>query len=109
MPAFGSKSGIPFSDVNLKTHEAKSPKWTDDSSLAEVSTLALEFNYLANLTGNWDFAQKAQEVCGIVWSVGYVNNVQERYWYSMTAACWPTKNNVQERYWYSMTAACWST
>lgn len=29
LPAFDSPSGIPFSDVNLRTGHASSPDWTD--------------------------------------------------------------------------------
>ena len=41
LPAFDSASGIPFSDVNLGTGAAHPPKWTTQSSLAEVGTIDL--------------------------------------------------------------------
>ena len=41
---------VPFSDVNLKTRIPKSPEWTPDSSLSEVSTMQLEFRDLSQLT-----------------------------------------------------------
>jgi len=66
LPAFDSPSGIPFSDVNLRTGHASSPDWTDASSLAEVTTLVLEFNYLAHLTGRHEFALPAQRVMDAV-------------------------------------------
>ncbi len=43
--------GIPFSDVNLRTHKVHQPPWTQFSSLSEVSTLSLEFTYLERAAG----------------------------------------------------------
>lgn len=51
--AFQSQTGIPFSDVNLQTHNVHQPPWTQFSSLSEVSTLALEFTYLERAAGAW--------------------------------------------------------
>lgn len=48
LPAY---SGIPFSDVNLRTHELSQPPWTQYSSLSEVATLCLEFTYLERAAG----------------------------------------------------------
>ena len=44
-------AGIPFSDVNLRTHNVHQPPWTQYSSLSEVSSLSLEFTYLARAAG----------------------------------------------------------
>ena len=44
-------AGIPFSDVNLRTHATGVPKWTHFSSLSEVTSLDLEFSFLARATG----------------------------------------------------------
>jgi endoplasmic reticulum Man9GlcNAc2 1,2-alpha-mannosidase len=66
LPAFNSKSGIPFSDVNLKTHKAHAPKWGSDSSLAEVTTIQLEFEYLAHLSGNIEFKKVVTRVNEII-------------------------------------------
>ena len=60
LPAFNSKSGVPFSDVNLRTHKAHAPKWGSDSSLAEVTTVQLEFEHLARLSGNQQFKRVAE-------------------------------------------------
>ena len=49
--AFQSETGIPFSDVNLATHNVHQPPWTQFSSLSEVSTLAMEFTYLERAAG----------------------------------------------------------
>lgn len=45
-------AGIPFSDVNLRTHNVHQPPWTQYSSLSEVSSLSLEFTYLDRAAGN---------------------------------------------------------
>lgn len=48
MPCFTkSPSPIPFSDVNLASHTAHSPRWGPDSSTSEVTTLQLEFRTLS--------------------------------------------------------------
>lgn len=48
MPCFTkSPSPIPFSDVNLASHTAHSPRWSPDSSTSEVTTLQLEFRALS--------------------------------------------------------------
>ena len=49
--AFKSDTGIPYSDVNLQTHNVHQPPWTQFSSLSEVSTLSLEFTYLERAAG----------------------------------------------------------
>lgn len=49
--AFESASGIPFSDVNLRTHATRQPEWTTFSSLSEATTLSLEFATLAQASG----------------------------------------------------------
>jgi len=56
MPCFTkSPSPIPYSDVNLISHMAHSPKWSPDSSTAEVSTIQLEFRDLSRSTGTQNF------------------------------------------------------
>ena len=52
MASFDSPSGIPFSDVNLKTRTGHAPKWSPDSSTSEVTTVQLEFRDLSRVTGN---------------------------------------------------------
>ena len=53
LPAFATQSGIPFSDVDLANGRASSP--SGQSSLAEVTTVQMEFKYLAFLTNRSDF------------------------------------------------------
>eukprot|EP00884_Botryococcus_braunii_P010870 jgi/Botrbrau1/19785/Bobra.0124s0033.1 len=61
-PALHSPSGIPFSDVNLKDLKASSPSWTSSSSLSEVTTLSLEFTYLARASGESGPGNRTLEV-----------------------------------------------
>jgi len=66
LPIFDSPTGVPYSFINLKTGKA-----TVDfdnggySSLAEATTLQLEFKYLAELSQRrvfWDVAERAMDV-----------------------------------------------
>ncbi|OBA23402.1 hypothetical protein METBIDRAFT_37870 [Metschnikowia bicuspidata var. bicuspidata NRRL YB-4993] len=63
---FDSASGIPFSSVNLLTGKGiKNHVDGGASSTAEVSTLQMEFRYLAKLTGEelyWTDAEKVMQV-----------------------------------------------
>ncbi|XP_058807864.1 endoplasmic reticulum mannosyl-oligosaccharide 1,2-alpha-mannosidase isoform X2 [Phymastichus coffea] len=47
MPAFSTRSGVPFSDVNLGTRSAHPPKWGPDSSTSEITSIQLEFRDLS--------------------------------------------------------------
>uniref|UniRef100_A0A667YU05 alpha-1,2-Mannosidase n=1 Tax=Myripristis murdjan TaxID=586833 RepID=A0A667YU05_9TELE len=50
MPAFKTPSKIPYSDVNIGKGTAHPPRWTSDSTLAEVTSIQLEFRELSRLT-----------------------------------------------------------
>ena len=65
--AFESESGIPYASVNLKTLKGV-PSHVDDgaSSTAEAATLQLEFKYLAMLTGEKNYWDKAEKVMQII-------------------------------------------
>lgn len=39
--------GVPYSDVNLRTGKGSMPAWGQISSLSEISSVSLEFTYLA--------------------------------------------------------------
>ena len=52
LPAFKTRSNIPYSDVNLLTHSARPPRWGPDSSVSEVTTIQLEFRDLTYTTGD---------------------------------------------------------
>ncbi|EDK43156.1 mannosyl-oligosaccharide 1,2-alpha-mannosidase [Lodderomyces elongisporus NRRL YB-4239] len=64
--AYDSPSGLPYASVNLQTGKGiKNHVDNGASSTAEVATLQLELKYLAKLTGDvqwWDKAQKIMQV-----------------------------------------------
>ncbi|XP_055988953.1 endoplasmic reticulum mannosyl-oligosaccharide 1,2-alpha-mannosidase [Sorex fumeus] len=62
MPAFKTPSNIPYSDVNLGTGVAHPPVWTSDSTVAEVTSIQLEFRELSRLTGNSKYQEAAEKV-----------------------------------------------
>lgn len=64
---FESKSGIPYSSVNLLSGAGvKNHVDNGASSTAEVATLQLEFKYLAKLTGEVNFWEKAEKIMKIL-------------------------------------------
>lgn len=58
MPAFNTPSKIPFSDVNIGKGTAHPPRWTTDSTLAEVTSIQLEFRELSRLTQEQQYQVK---------------------------------------------------
>lgn len=65
--AFDSPSGIPYASVNLAKYESLPAHDVGGaSSTAEATTLQLEFKYLAKLTGEKDFWDKAEKVMEVV-------------------------------------------
>uniref|UniRef100_A0A8C5VDC9 alpha-1,2-Mannosidase n=1 Tax=Microcebus murinus TaxID=30608 RepID=A0A8C5VDC9_MICMU len=62
MPAFKTPSEIPYSDVNIGTGVAHPPRWTSDSTVAEVTSIQLEFRELSRLTGVKKFREAAEKV-----------------------------------------------
>ncbi|XP_034192089.2 alpha-Mannosidase class I b [Osmia lignaria lignaria] len=62
MPAFLTSSGVPFSDVNLGTKTAHSPKWGPDSSTSEITSIQLEFRDLSRSTGDPKYEEAAAKV-----------------------------------------------
>lgn len=65
-----SPTVVPLSDVNLKTKHAKSPQWSNEASLSEVSTLQLEFRDLSRLTGNSTYEEMAFKVSEHIHEIG---------------------------------------
>ena len=65
--AFESNSGIPYASVNLNTTQGI-PSHGDGgaSSTAEASTVQLELKYLAKLTGETHFWEKAEKVIQVI-------------------------------------------
>ncbi|GFR89029.1 mannosyl-oligosaccharide 1,2-alpha-mannosidase [Elysia marginata] len=62
LPAFNSRSKIPYSDVNLAQGHARAPRWGPDSSTAEVATLQLEFRDLSAVSGDKRFEEAVDQV-----------------------------------------------
>uniref|UniRef100_A0A8C6URM0 alpha-1,2-Mannosidase n=1 Tax=Neogobius melanostomus TaxID=47308 RepID=A0A8C6URM0_9GOBI len=62
MPAFRTPSKIPYSDVNLGKGTAHPPRWTTDSTLAEVTSVQLEFRELSHLTQDPQYQDVVNEV-----------------------------------------------
>ncbi|XP_012261784.2 endoplasmic reticulum mannosyl-oligosaccharide 1,2-alpha-mannosidase [Athalia rosae] len=62
MPAFSTRSGVPYSDVNIGTRTAHSPKWGPDSSTSEVTTIQLEFRDLGRISQQPKFEQAVARV-----------------------------------------------
>lgn len=62
LPCFETDSGVPYSDINLATQQAHSPKWSPDSSTSEVTTIQLEFRDLSRCTGNPKYEESAARV-----------------------------------------------
>jgi hypothetical protein len=67
MGAFESPSGIPWASVNLKTSKGV-PSHADGgaSSTAEAATLQLELKYLAKITGEVEYWEKAEKVIQVL-------------------------------------------
>ncbi|KAK4105852.1 glycoside hydrolase family 47 protein [Parathielavia hyrcaniae] len=67
MAAFDSPSGVPYASVNLGKYKGIiSHADLGASSTAETTTLQLEFKYLAKLTGEKEFWDKAERVMKLV-------------------------------------------
>ncbi|KAF4309899.1 putative endoplasmic reticulum mannosyl-oligosaccharide -alpha-mannosidase protein [Botryosphaeria dothidea] len=65
--AYESKSGIPYASINLKTGEGI-PSHADGgaSSTAEATSLQLEMKYVAKLTGETNYWEKAENIMKVV-------------------------------------------
>ena len=64
LPSFASKSGVPYSDVNLKTGHAEEAM--HHGSLSEVTSIQLEFKVLSNFTGDAKYAVAAESAMAAV-------------------------------------------
>ncbi|XP_063067097.1 endoplasmic reticulum mannosyl-oligosaccharide 1,2-alpha-mannosidase [Engraulis encrasicolus] len=62
MPAFKTPSKIPYSDVNIGKGTAHPPRWTTDSTVAEVTSIQLEFRELSRLTSDPQYQAAVDEV-----------------------------------------------
>uniref|UniRef100_A0A3P9QAR1 alpha-1,2-Mannosidase n=1 Tax=Poecilia reticulata TaxID=8081 RepID=A0A3P9QAR1_POERE len=68
MPAFKTPSKIPFSDVNIGKGTAHPPRWTSDSTVAEVTSIQLEFRELSHLTQDPQYQ---------VWTANHHRNIRK--------------------------------
>ena len=66
LPAFSTPSGIPFSDVNLKSGRAHGPSGGSDSSTSEVTSLQLEWRWLATAVDKPHYSELVTKVNDIV-------------------------------------------
>lgn len=65
--AFDSNSGIPYASVNLKTLKGIASHFDGGaSSTAEAASLQLEMKYLAKLTGEKNYWDKAEKVIQVI-------------------------------------------
>ncbi|CAN2390284.1 trimming of terminal mannose on B branch [Pristimantis euphronides] len=62
LPAFNTPSKVPYSDVNIGRGTAHPPRWTSDSTVAEVTSVQLEFRELSRLTGDEQFKKVVDQV-----------------------------------------------
>ena len=79
LPAFDTPSHIPYSDINLKQRRAKSPHWTTDSSLAEVTSLQVEYKDLTYATGDPRFKHVASLVSEKIHALHKPNGLAQIY------------------------------
>jgi len=75
MGAFDTLSGVPYSDVNLKTKTGHAPKWSPDSSTSEVTTIQLEFRDLSRVTGNPKYEDAVSKVSRLVHGLPKTNGL----------------------------------
>jgi len=62
MGSFTSPSGIPYSDLHLRSSRGHAPKWSPDSSTSEVTTIQLEFRDLSRCTNDNSFEKAVSAV-----------------------------------------------
>ena len=66
LPAFETSTGIPYSDVNLKSGRAHGPSGNGDSSTSEVTSLQLEWRWLATAVDKPRYSDLVTKVNDIV-------------------------------------------
>ena len=72
LPAFATKTGIPYGQINLATGKAQNPSWARGAStLAEFGTLQMEFIALSQRTGDTRWEQMAENIVEKVRDVKY--------------------------------------
>eukprot|EP01080_Neovahlkampfia_damariscottae_P004250 gene4250-7587_t len=67
LPAFNSRSGIPFTEINLKTGEVRNRNWhKHESLLSEIGTLQIEFQYLSYLLKDEKYKNYVDKITNIL-------------------------------------------
>ena len=80
-PAFGTKTGVPCSIVNLRTGEAKNPGWSGGASMiAEFGTLQMEFIALSERTGDGRWRDMAEKIVEAVRDAKGTKNAPDGLW-----------------------------
>lgn len=91
LPAFETPSGLPLSSINLQRHTGV-PDFDNNGlvSTAEAATLQLEFRYLAFLTDEDIYWEKAEEVCSCLFSKDFTLSIFAGYGHpqSSKASTW---------------------
>ena len=83
--AFDSDSGVPYASVNLQTSKGKtSHSDAGASSTAEAASLQLEFKYLASLTGEKNYWDKAEKVIQVIDDNGMQDGLLPIFIYATT-------------------------
>ena len=63
LPAFDSPSGLPYGTLDLRSRAAHNPAWAQGAStISEVASVQLEFEYLSHVTGDPRYALAARRV-----------------------------------------------
>ena len=61
--SFDTPTGLPFGTVGLRTKKANNPMWSSGSStMSEVGTIQMEWQYLARCTGNPIYEEKVDKI-----------------------------------------------
>jgi mannosyl-oligosaccharide alpha-1,2-mannosidase len=80
LPAFnGSKSGLPYPSVNVETGEIPS-RAQKGVLFAEAATCQLEFKYLAKLTGNREYYDKAEKAMDVFYRANVTDGLFHKEW-----------------------------
>lgn len=67
LPAFDSPSGIPYSNINLKSGYASNHHWSHNTAvLSEFGSMHLEFIYLSYLTGDPKYRDKVMKIRNVI-------------------------------------------
>ena len=76
VPAFDTPSGLPLPSVNLAERRGVPDEYSPRLiSTAEAATLQLEFRYLSELTGNFEYWDKAEKALSVIQEVKMTHNL----------------------------------